>query len=79
MRALELECHSEETLKEAEHKAMQDLVRRLSTALGTEYSESMLSSPDGLIHKTSELVEVSKEIGTKSFSDSQYNSVQMSL
>jgi hypothetical protein len=45
-------------MKEAQRKAMQDLVRRLSSALGTEYSETMLSSPDGLIHKASELVQV---------------------
>jgi hypothetical protein len=37
---------------------MQDLVRRLSSALGAEYSETILSSPDGLIHKASELVQV---------------------
>lgn len=37
---------------------MQDLVRRLSSALGTEYNETILSSPDGLIHKASELVQV---------------------
>jgi hypothetical protein len=45
-------------MKEAQRKAMQDLVRRLSSALGTDYSETMLSSPDGLIHKSSELVQV---------------------
>ncbi|KAJ9583754.1 hypothetical protein L9F63_021917, partial [Diploptera punctata] len=66
VRALELECHSEETQKEAERKAMQDLVRRLSTALGTEYSEAMLSSPDGLIHKASELVQETSRLRTRS-------------
>jgi hypothetical protein len=45
-------------MKEAQRKAMQDLVRRLSNALGTEYTETMLSSPEGLIHKASELVQV---------------------
>lgn len=45
-------------MKEAQRKAMQDLVRRLSSALGTDYSETMLSSPDGLIHKASDLVQV---------------------
>jgi hypothetical protein len=45
-------------MKEAQRKAMQDLVRRLSSALGTDYSEAMLSSPDGLIHKASDLVQV---------------------
>jgi hypothetical protein len=55
---LELECNSEEAMKEAQRKAMQDLVRRLSSALGTDYSETMLSSPDGLIHKASDLVQV---------------------
>jgi hypothetical protein len=45
-------------MKDAQRKAMHEFVRRLSTALGTEYSETMLSSPEGLIHKASELVQV---------------------
>ncbi|XP_023723105.1 coiled-coil domain-containing protein 170 isoform X3 [Cryptotermes secundus] len=64
--SLELECNSEEAMKEAQRKAMQDLVRRLSSALGTDYSETMLSSPDGLIHKASDLVQETARLRTKS-------------
>ncbi|XP_021937804.1 coiled-coil domain-containing protein 170 isoform X2 [Zootermopsis nevadensis] len=64
--SLELECNSEEALKEAQRKAMQDLVRRLSSALGTEYNETILSSPDGLIHKASELVQETSRLRTRS-------------
>ncbi|GFG36972.1 hypothetical protein Cfor_05393, partial [Coptotermes formosanus] len=64
--SLELECHSEEAMKDAQRKAMQDFVRRLSSALGTEYSETMLSSPEGLIHKASELVQETSRLRTKS-------------
>nr|CAD7571336.1 unnamed protein product [Timema californicum] len=61
VRTLELECHSEEVQKENHRKAMEDLVRRLSSALGAEYSEAMVCSPEGLVHKASELVQVRLE------------------
>ncbi|GLH16416.1 Uncharacterized protein GBIM_20689, partial [Gryllus bimaculatus] len=57
IRNLELECNSEESMKEAHRKAFHDLIRRLSSALGLEYSEAMVSSPESLIHKTTELVQ----------------------
>ena len=54
-------------MKDAQRKAMQEFVRRLSNALGTEYSETILSSPEGLIHKASELVQVRFSISQTCF------------
>ncbi|XP_049789264.1 coiled-coil domain-containing protein 170 [Schistocerca nitens] len=66
VRMLELECHSEETMKESHRKAMQDLLRRLSAALGIDYSDTAPSSPDSLVHKAAELVQETTRLRAKS-------------
>ncbi|PSN31683.1 hypothetical protein C0J52_24643 [Blattella germanica] len=62
VRALELECNSEE----AQRKAMQEIIHRLSTTLGSECSEAVLASPEGLVHKASELVQETSRMRTRS-------------
>ncbi|KAK4886864.1 hypothetical protein RN001_003135 [Aquatica leii] len=56
LRTLEIELNSEEQKKEAARNAFQDLVRRLSVALGGDIAEAHLST-EALVHKASELVQ----------------------
>ncbi|XP_068085256.1 coiled-coil domain-containing protein 170 [Anabrus simplex] len=66
IRSLELECNSEESQKDANRKALIDLIRRLSGALGLEYTEAMISSPESLIHKAAELVQETARLRSRS-------------
>lgn len=58
LRSLEVDLSAEEQKKEAARIAFQDLVRRLSVALGTDISDSAHLSAEALVHKASELVQV---------------------
>lgn len=58
IRNLEMDLTTEEQKKETARNAFQDLVRRLSVALGTEPCESAHMSTEALVHKASELVQV---------------------
>lgn len=58
VRTLELDVAAEEQKKEASRNAFQDFVRRLAVALGSDISESNHMSPESLVHKASELVQV---------------------
>lgn len=58
VRSLELDLAAQEQKKEAARNAYQDLVRRLSIALGTDVVESTLMSAEALVHKAGELVQV---------------------
>ncbi|KAK9680112.1 hypothetical protein QE152_g39349 [Popillia japonica] len=57
IRNLEMDLTTEEQKKETARNAFQDLVRRLSVALGTEPCESAHMSTEALVHKASELVQ----------------------
>ncbi|KAI4463609.1 tsec-2-related [Holotrichia oblita] len=57
IRNLEMDLTTEEQKKETARNAFQDLVRRLSVALGTEPCESAHMSTESLVHKASELVQ----------------------
>lgn len=59
VRTLELDLAAEEQKKEAARNSFQDFVRRLAVALGSDISESSHMSPESLVHKASELVQVS--------------------
>ncbi|CAB3378946.1 Hypothetical predicted protein [Cloeon dipterum] len=65
VRCLELECNSEEQQKDIARKSMHDLVRRLSVALGTEFCDSVVSCPESLVHKASELVQETARLRTR--------------
>ncbi|KAF5292491.1 hypothetical protein FQR65_LT01635 [Abscondita terminalis] len=56
LHSLEIELNSEEQKKESIKNAFQDLIKRLSVALGVEITEVQLSS-EVLIHKASELIQ----------------------
>lgn len=58
VRSLELDLSSEEQKKEAARNSFQDFVRRLAIALGSDIVESSHMSPETLVHKASELVQV---------------------
>lgn len=59
LRSLELEYSSEEQMKDAARSQLQDLLRRLSAALGADYCEASHGmSPEAVIHKAAELVQV---------------------
>lgn len=58
LRSLELDLAAEEQKKEAARNAFQDFVRRLAVALGSDIAESTHFSPESLVHKASELVQV---------------------
>ncbi|XP_063235771.1 coiled-coil domain-containing protein 170 isoform X2 [Bacillus rossius redtenbacheri] len=80
VRTLELECHSEEASKESQRRAMEDLVRRLSAALGAEQAEAVVTSPEGLVHKASELVQETSRLRAKSGNVSEtLSSVELEL
>ncbi|KAG8232946.1 hypothetical protein J437_LFUL013374 [Ladona fulva] len=77
---LEQKVSSEEKLKEASRRAMQDFVQRLSNALGSESLESAVSSPEGLVLRATELVQETARLRSKSgvLSDS-LSSVEIEL
>lgn len=58
LRNLEIECNSQEQKKDAARNALSDLVRRLSIALGVDCCEGVHMSPESLILKASEIVQV---------------------
>lgn len=58
LRSLELDLNAEEQKKEAARLQFQDFVRRLSVALGSDLLDYTHISPDSLVHKASELVQV---------------------
>lgn len=58
LRNLEIECSSQEQKKEAARNALSDLVRRLSIALGVDCCEGVHMSPDTVICKATEIVQV---------------------
>lgn len=59
VRSLELDLNSEEQKKEAARNSFQDFVRRLAVALGSDIADSTHMSPESLVIKASELVQVS--------------------
>lgn len=58
VRNLELELQSEDQKKDAARMQFQDLVRKLSVALGFDLVESSHLSPESIVLKASELVQV---------------------
>lgn len=58
LRNLELECSSEEQKKEAARNMLQDLVRRISIALGVDCCDPSHLSPETLVLKATEIVQV---------------------
>lgn len=58
VRSLEHDLSSEEQKKETARNSFQDFVRRLAIALGSDIAESSHMSPETLVHKASELVQV---------------------
>lgn len=66
LRALELECSNEEQMKDNFKGQLQDLVRRLSASLGTEFCESSHAhSPESIIIRASELVQETARLRSK--------------
>lgn len=66
LRALELECSNEEQMKDNVRSQLQDLVRRLSASLGTEFCESAHAhSPESIIMRASELVQETSRLRSK--------------
>ncbi|KAK9891617.1 hypothetical protein WA026_015581 [Henosepilachna vigintioctopunctata] len=57
LRNTEMDLASQEQKKEAARLQMQDFIRRLCVALGSDISESTHMSPEALVHKASELVQ----------------------
>lgn len=55
---LELDLNSEQQKQKSTRLQLQDLVRRLSVALGLDVGESSHLTPEAIIHKASELVQV---------------------
>lgn len=55
---MEMELNAEEQKKEAARQQFQDFVRRLSVALGADVVDSSSITPEALVHKASELVQV---------------------
>lgn len=58
---MEIELNAEEQKKEAARQQFQDFVRRLSVALGADVVDSSSITPEALVHKASELVQVINE------------------
>ncbi|EFA02357.2 coiled-coil domain-containing protein 170 isoform X2 [Tribolium castaneum] len=73
VRALELDLNSEEQKKESARLQLQDLIRRLSVALGLDLAESTHLTPESIVHKASELVQETSRLRNRS------NNVQDSL
>ncbi|CAG4975451.1 unnamed protein product [Parnassius apollo] len=66
IRCLELECHNEEQQKENARCQFQDLVRRLSAALESDFCDTAHThSPESLIIKASELVQETARLKNK--------------
>ncbi|CAK1601003.1 unnamed protein product [Parnassius mnemosyne] len=66
IRSLELECHNEEQQKENARCQFQDLVRRLSAALESDFCDTTHThSPESLIIKASELVQETARLKNK--------------
>lgn len=64
VRALELDLNAEEQKKDSARLQLQDLIRRLSVALGVDLAESSHLTPESIVHKASELVQVFPVCGT---------------
>lgn len=58
LRNMELECNSEVQKKEAARNALHDLVRRLAVVLGVDCCDAAHLTPDSLILKATEIVQV---------------------
>lgn len=54
-----MDLSAEEQKKESARHQFQDFVRRLSVALGTDVTDYTHVSPETLVHKATELVQVS--------------------
>lgn len=65
IRNLEMDLNAEEQKKESARHHFQDFVRRLSVALGTELSDYAHTSPETLVHKATELVQVGKHVKSR--------------
>ncbi|CAG9761995.1 unnamed protein product [Ceutorhynchus assimilis] len=63
VRHLEIALNAEEQKKETARLQFHDFVRRLSVALGADFSET--SSPEALVHKASELVQETSRLRNK--------------
>ncbi|XP_045480257.1 coiled-coil domain-containing protein 170 [Harmonia axyridis] len=57
LRSTEMDLTSQEQKKESARLQMQDFIRRLCVALGSDISDSAHMSPEALVHKASELVQ----------------------
>lgn len=53
---------AEEQKKETARNSFQDFVRRLAIALGSDVTDSTHMPPETLVHKASELVQVSLSV-----------------
>lgn len=53
-----MDLSAEEQKKESAQHQFQDFVRRLSVAIGTDISDYAHISPETLVHKATELVQV---------------------
>lgn len=58
LRNTEMDLASQEQKKESAWLQMQDFIRRICIALGSDMSDSANISPEALVHKASELVQV---------------------
>lgn len=58
---MELDLSAQEQKKDSARLHLQDFVRRLAVALGTDISDYAHISPETLVHKASELVQVSSK------------------
>lgn len=58
VRNLEMDLNAEEQKKESARNQFHDFVRRLSVALGADISDYAHVSPETLVHKATELVQV---------------------
>ncbi|XP_068907810.1 coiled-coil domain-containing protein 170 isoform X2 [Tenebrio molitor] len=65
VRSLELDLNAEEQKKESARLQLQDLVRRLSVALGLDLAESAHLTPESVVHKASELVQETSRLRSR--------------
>ncbi|XP_044733617.1 coiled-coil domain-containing protein 170 [Chrysoperla carnea] len=69
LRALEMELSSETQMKDAARNQLNDLLRRLASALGTDFCETGHGhglSPEAVVHKAAELVQETARLRNRS-------------